>query len=176
MAYFIILLFVSGLLVFSSELINSALSKFSFLMLWFNLTTQIQVVWFKFGFWWAIFQPFNLLLYLVFVFSCLLTFLQKIYSECLFISACSAVFKTPDDPSFLQKSRFLFIFIPSFPHALLIYALISSSFRQITVLSPWQHLFVFEQEYLQPLLSFHIFSQGTISGWCLIAVFFKKFC
>lgn len=88
------------------------------------------------------------------MFACLITFSQKIYTERLFISACSVVFETPDDSSFLQKYRFLFIVIPYFPHSLLIYALISSSFRGITVLSPLQHLFVFEQEYLQSLYHF----------------------
>lgn len=144
-------------------------------MPWFNLTIQIQVVRFELGFWWAIFQSFNLLLYLIFVFSCLITFSQKIYSRCLFISACSVVFETPDVSSVLQKYRFLFIFIPYFPHSLLIYALIWSSFREMTVLSPLQHLFFFEQEYRQSLYHFTFSHREKYLDGVWLQSFFKIF-
>lgn len=63
---------------------------------------------------------------------------------------------------------FFSFFIPCFPLSLLIYALISSSFKGITVLSP----FCLWTMISSVTLSFHIFLQGKISAWCLIAIFF----
>lgn len=135
-------------------------------------------MWFKFRFWWAVFQPFtHLLLYRIFVFSCVIRFSQNIYSVSFYFSLQCCIWNHGCFifSSFLQNYKD-FICILYFPNSLLINCSHQAPFKRNYCFISFVTSFCLWTIMSSVTLSFHIFLQGRVSVWYLIAIsFFVSF-